>query len=143
MTLALLQHHWALLGASVLGLAVLLFAGWRTWLDSSRGRLHAARRRLLQMRRAAAKRRRACERARSGLERLAARSESVKPSRLQARQEAVMDAEALLKIANDQVMIAENQVRRIIVEEFPPKHHGRMRRRYLPGEREDGKPFTF
>jgi hypothetical protein len=67
----------------------------------------------------------------------------VKPSRLQAAREAVLDAEALLKIAHDQVLIAENRVRKIIVEEFPPKHHGRMRSRYLPGEREDGKPFTF
>jgi uncharacterized membrane protein YccC len=143
MTLALLQQHWALLGASVLGVAVLLFAAWRAWLDSSRGRLRTARRRLLAKRREAARSLRACERARTGLERLAARSESVKPSRLQAAREAVLDAEALLKIANDQVLIAENRVRKIIVEEFPPKHHGRMRSRYLPGEREDGKPFTF
>ena len=38
---------------------------------------------------------------------------------------------------------AENHVRKIIVEEFPPKRHDRMRGKYLPGEREDGKPFSF
>ena len=67
----------------------------------------------------------------------------MKPSRLQAAREAVQDAEALLKIAEDQVLIAENQVRKIIVEEFPPKRHERMRRKYLPEEPENGKPFTF
>jgi hypothetical protein len=143
MTFAYVQQHWALLGASVLGLAVLLFAVWRAWLDSSAGRLRAARRRLVGKRREAARCLRAGERARSRLESLARRSESVKPSRLQAAQEAVQDAEALLKIASDQVLIAENQVRKIIVEEFPPKRHERMRRRYLPGDAEDGKPFTF
>ena len=51
MTFAYVQQHWALLGASVLGLAVLLFAGWRAWLDSSAGRLRAARRRLVEKRR--------------------------------------------------------------------------------------------
>ena len=96
-----------------------------------------------EKRREAARCLRAGERARSRLESLARRSESVKPSRLQAAQEAVQDAEALLKIASDQVLIAENQVRKIIVEEFPPKRHERMRRRYLPGDAEDGKPFTF
>jgi len=143
MTLAQLQQHWALIGASFLGMAALLFAGWRIWLDSSRGRLRAARRRLREKRREAAKCLRARERARTRLEGLAGRSESVKPSRLQAAQEAMQDAEALLKIATDQVLIAANHVRKIIVEEFPPKRHDRMRRRYLPDDGEDGKPFTF
>ena len=143
MTVAYLQQHWALLGAGLLGVAVLLFAAWRAWLDSSRGRLRAARRRLLARQRAAARCLRAGERARSRLERLARRSESVKPNRLQAAEEAVQDADALAKIAGDQVLIAASQLRRIIVEEFPPKRHARLRRRYLPGEGEDGKPFTL
>ncbi len=143
MTLAELQQHWALFGAAAVGAAVLLFAAWRAWLDSSRGRLRAARRRLLQKRREAAKCRRARERVKAKLEGLVGRSESVKPVRLQEARDALQDAEALLKIARDQVLIAENHVRKIIVEEFPPKHHERLRRRCLPGESEDGKPFSF
>ncbi|NIN38846.1 MAG: hypothetical protein GTO67_09360, partial [Gammaproteobacteria bacterium] len=50
---------------------------------------------------------------------------------------------ALLKITADQVLIAENHVRKIIVEEFPPNRHDRMRSKYLPDERQGGKPFTF
>ena len=143
MTLADLQQHWALVGAAALGAAVLLFAGWRAWLDSSRGRLRAARRRLLRKRREAERCRRAGERAKARLEGLAGRSESVKPIRLQEARDALEDAEGLLQIARDQVLIAENHVRKIIVEEFPPKHHERMRRRCLPGEGADGKPFSF
>ena len=143
MTLADLQQHWALIGAAVLGATVSLFAGWRAWLDSSIGRLRAARRRLLRKRREAARCLRAGERAEARLDGLAGRSESVKPVRLQEARDAVQDAEALLKIASDQVLIAENHVRKIIVEEFPPKHHERLRRRYLPGEGDDGKPFSF
>ena len=143
MTFDQLQQHWALLGASVLGLAILLFAGWRAWLDSPRGRLHQARKELRTKVREARKHWRAGGRATVRLERLVAKSESVRPSRLQEATDAVQDAQALLKIANDQVLIAENHVRRIIVEEFPPKYHERMRQRYLPGEGEDGRPFTF
>ncbi len=143
MTIVQLQQHWALLGGSFLGVGALLFAAWRVWLDSPRGRLRSARMRLREKRRKAARCLRGGERARAKFEGLAGRSDSVKPSRLQAAREAVQDAEALLKIAADQALIAENHVRRIIVEEFPPKHHERLRSRYLPGEGGDSKPFTF
>jgi len=143
MTPDLLQQHWALLVAAIVGTAVLLFAVWRAWLDSPRGRLHLARKRLRARTREARKHWRAGGRATVRLDRLVTKSDSVRPSRLQEATDAVRDAEALLKIANDQVLIARNHVRKIIVEEFPPKHHERMRRKFLPGERSDGKPFSF
>ena len=143
MTAADLQQHWALIAAAALGATVLLFAGWRAWLDSSRGRLRAAQRRLLRKRREAEGCMRAGERAKARLDGLISRSESVKPVRLQEARGALQDAEALLKIARDQVLIAENHVRKIIVEEFPPKRHERLRRRCLPDEGDDGKPFSF
>ncbi len=143
MTLAQLQQHWALVGASILGTAVLLFVLWRAWLDSPRGRLAAARRHLQAAVGTARKRQRKVQSLASRLDRLEASSDSVKPVRLRETAEAAQDAEALLKIATDQVLIAENRVRKIIVEEFPPKRHERMRDRYLPGEREDGRPFSF
>jgi hypothetical protein len=143
MTLEFLQMHWALVAASVVGLAVLLFVAWRAWLDSSRGRLQAAHRRLHARRLEAARQRRIVQRATVKLERLQGNAGSVKPLRLQEATEAVQDARALLKIASDQVLIAENHVRKIIVEEFPPKRHERMRRKYLPKEPSNDKPFTF
>lgn len=138
-----LQQHWALLIASIVGTAVLLFAGWRAWLDSPRGRLRTARRRLRDKRVAALRQRKALQRLSSTLDRLERRADSVTPRRLREAAEAVQDAEALLKIAGDQVLVAENHVRKIIVDEFPPRHHERMRSRYLPGDRQEGKPFTF
>jgi hypothetical protein len=138
-----LQQHWALLIASIVGTAVLLFAGWRAWLDSPRGRLRTARRHLRDKRVAALRQHKALQRLSSTLDRLERRADSVTPRRLREAAEAVQDAEALLKIAGDQVLVAENHVRKIIVDEFPPRHHERMRSRYLPGDRQEGKPFTF
>jgi hypothetical protein len=116
---------------------------WRAWLDSPHGRLGIARRHLRDKCVAQAKQRKALQRLSSRLDHLEARSDAVKPRALREAAEAVQDAEALLKIAGDQVLIAENHVRKIIVEEFPPNRHERMRGRFLPGEREDGKPFSF
>ena len=143
MTLDVLQQHWALIIAGSLATAMLLFAGWRAWLDSRHGRLYQARKRLRAKIREARKVWRSGGRATVRLDRLVSKSDSVRPSRLEEATDAVRDAQALLKIANDQVLIARNHVRKIIVEEFPPKHHERMRRKYLPGECSDGKPFTF
>lgn len=143
MTLANLQQHWALVGASVLATAVLLFVLWRAWLDSPRGRLAVARRHLRAALNTARKRQKMARSLAGRLDRLEATSESVKPTRLQEAAEAAQDAEALLKIAADQVLIAENHVRKVIVEEFPPKRHERMRRRYLPADGADRRPFSF
>ena len=143
MTLTFLKNYWATAAASVLVLAILLFAAWRAWLDSPRGRLWSASARLRQKSLEARRQQRTLQRRLTAMERLESRSESVAPRRLQEAAEAAQDAEALLKIAGDQVLIAGNQLRKIIVEEFPPKLHDRLRARYLPGEREDGKPFTF
>jgi hypothetical protein len=143
MTSTFLQQHWALVGASIVGIAVLLFVLWRAWLDSARGRLGAARRQLRTRCLEAQKQRKALQRLSARLDGLESKASAVKPRHLREAAEAVQDAEALLKIAADQVLIAENHVRKIVVEEFPPNRHERMRSRYLPGEREDGKPFTF
>jgi hypothetical protein len=143
MTLSFLEQHWALVSASIVGTAVLLFVAWRAWLDSPHGRLGIARRHLRDKCLAQAKQRKALLRLSSRLDHLETRADAVKPRALREAAEAVQDAEALLKIAADQVLIAENHVRKIIVEEFPPNRHERMRGRFLPGEREDGKPFSF
>lgn len=143
MTLTLLQQYWALFGAGLVGTAVLLFALWRAWGDSRRGRLRAARRRLRAREAEAGRQRIRLQRLQGKLEGLQRKVGSVRPIQLQEAAEEVQDAESLLKIAGDQVLIARNHVRKLIVEEFPPRHHERMRRKYLPGEREDSRPFTF
>jgi hypothetical protein len=143
MTLSFLEQHWALAGAGIVGTAVLLFVAWRAWLDSPRGRLSGARRRLRHKHVEAQRQSKAVQKLSSRLDELEARAESVKPRLLREAAEAVQDAEALLNIAGDQVLIAENHVRKIIVEEFPPRRHERMRSKFLPGETGDSKPFSF
>ena len=125
------QQNWALVSGSVIGWAVLMFVVWRAWQDSARGRLGGELRRLQQARAEERKQQRAVSKAEANLARLQARSESVKPRLLKEAGEAVEDGQALLKIAGDQVLVAETRVRTIIVEEFPPNRHEDLRRRYL------------
>jgi hypothetical protein len=143
MALTFLQQYWALFGSSVVATTVLIFVVWRVWLDSARGRLRVARRRMRAKRLEAQRQRKALQKLSSRLDHLESRADSVKPRLLREAAEAVQDAEALLKIAHDQVLIAENHVRKIIVEEFPPQRHDRMRSKYLTGERQDARPFSF
>ena len=143
MTLEFLQRHWALAAASILVAAIVLFAAWRAWLDSPRGRLHLAQRRLRKKELEARRQQKRLARLSAQLDSLRRKADTVKPIRLQETAEAVQDAEALLKIADDQVLIAGNHVRKIIVEEFPPKRHDRMRSKYLPGEQKDDRPIRF
>ena len=143
MTLEFATTHWALLSASILGLAVVMFVLWRIWLDSVRGQFRAALRRQRQAEREATRQRLALEKSAATLARLQAKADSVKPSRLQEAAGALQDAEALLKIAADQVLIAQNHVRRIIFEEFPPKRHETMRNKYLGKVDDKGRPFSF
>ena len=143
MTVEFLSRHWALLSASVVGFAVVLFVLWRLWLGSARGQLRGELRRLRAANRHADRQRQAVENLTATLNRLLARADSVKPRRVQETREAMEDAQALLKIASDQVLIARNQVRRIIVEEFPPRRHEAMRNKYLGDEEDPGLPFSF
>ena len=143
MTFEFATRHWALLSASVLGCAVVMFALWRIWLDSARGQLRCAVRRLREAERKAHRQRVAGEKSAATLARLLEKAESVKPRHVQETREAVQDAEALLKIATDQVLIARNHVRRIIVEEFPPRRHEAMRKKFLGNDEDPGLPFSF
>ena len=57
--------------------------------------------------------------------------------------EALQDALALEKIADDKAQVTANQVRRVIFEEFPPTRHEKLRRKYLPEDVRDNRPFSF
>ena len=56
MTIEFVLKHWALVSGGVIGLLVALFVCWRSWQDSSRGRL-GGELRLLQQARAEARQR--------------------------------------------------------------------------------------
>lgn len=82
-------------------------------------------------------------RAESRLDRMLQKAEKIRPSELQAAKEALQDARALQKIAEDRLMVAENHVRRIIHEEFPPVKQQKLRARYLPEALPERRPFSF
>lgn len=126
------QQYWALLAAAAIAAGVLIFVGFRLLQNSSRGRLAAEVGTLRKKEKAARKASRAATRARSKLDKLGGRSESVKPRIVEEARGRLADAEALLKIADDQVLVTRNRVRTIILEEYPPKRHEVMRRRLLP-----------
>ncbi len=132
MTLEYAIKNWALLIAAILGAAVLLFVLYRIYQDSAVGRLHSAARLLARRAREARGASKVVERAVARGARLRARAGAVKPRHCRDASEALEDAQALLKIADDQVLIAQNGVRELIIEEFPPNKQPRMRSKYLP-----------
>jgi putative cell wall-binding protein len=83
------------------------------------------------------------EKAERIVRRLHDNADRAKPRHLQEAKDALQDARALAKIAHDKIMVAENHVRRVILEEFPPIKHETMREKYLPNAARDQKPFTF
>lgn len=143
MSESVLQENWALFAASILVAAVLIYLFATVYRKSSRGQLRANSRRLTRAINASRNVQLDLERATAQLEKLQAKASRVKPRLIAEAEEALADARALLKIANDQVLIAENHVRRVIHEEFPPARHEFLRQKYLPSEKDDGKPFTF
>ena len=143
MTLDVLIRHWALIGASVLGTAVLLFVLYRLYEDSGRGRLRTTVRELRSREQAAKKARSVTHKAASRVERLRAKADKVKPRSIEEAAGSLEDARALQKIADDQLLIARNHVRKIILEEYPPGRQEALRRRFLPTDEADRKPFTM
>lgn len=143
MTAEALQSNWALVAAAAVALVILAFLLVRLANTSASAKFRRLKKELAdergKLRRAEAVVRRAERRA----ERLRERAERVKPRVLQEANDAVADAKALARVANDKVLIAENHLRHLIVEEFPPVKQERLRARYLPESAPDKRPFSF
>ena len=131
MTIDDLQQYWALVIASVLVLGIVLFVLFRASQDSRRGRLGSALTCMRDRERAARKAAKALEEATHKIERLKSKSESVPPKQADAARDALLEAKELQKLIDDQLLIARNNVRLLITEEYPPKRHKAMRSKYL------------
>jgi uncharacterized membrane protein YccC len=138
-----IQQYWALFIAAGLGAGVGLFVAARLYGDSARGRLGRSardlRRQYVELVQSADR----VGRAEKRLEKLTKRADSVRPRRMDEARAALDDAQALLRIVEDKVLVAENRVRKLIVEEYPPKRQERLRERYLRRPERDGRPFSF
>ena len=131
MSIEYLQQNWALAIASVLGFGIVLFVLFRASQDSRRGRLGSALTYMRDRERAAQAAAKAVARATTRIERLRAQADSVAPKQADEARDALVEARELEKLIDDQLLIARNNVRMLILEEFPPKRHEAMRSKYL------------
>jgi hypothetical protein len=137
------QQHWALwLAVAPLVVVASAVVAW-AWRRSSRGRLGFALGEHRKALRAAARARRQHDGAKASLERLVKRAGKVKPRIVDEARGRLADQELLARIADDRVQVTANQLRKVIFEEYPPNRHEALRKRYLPGDVADGRPFTF
>ena len=124
-------QNWALVAASVMGLAILLFVLYRLYDASPRGRLSAHVAVLRKHKNEVTQAETRLAKASEQLSALRSKADVVKPSLLSEAEEAIQDAQSLQKIAGDQVLRAQKLVRDVILEEFPPKRHDGLRNKYL------------
>ncbi len=139
----LLKSNWALIVAAIIGSIIIMLIVIQLIKRSAGGQLRQTLKTLAKARLDEEKARKSVEKAERITRRLHENADRAKPRHLQEAKEALEDARALAKIANDKILIAENHVRRVILEEFPPIKHEAMREKYLPNAARDQKPFTF
>jgi hypothetical protein len=131
MTMQLITQNWALVAASVMGFAILLFVLYRLHEVSPRGRLSGHVAALRTHKSEVTKAEASLAKASEQLSSMRSKADAIKPRLLSEAEEAVQDARSLQKIAGDQVLRAKKLVREVILEEFPPKRHDGLRSKYL------------
>ena len=135
--------NWALIAAAgilapVAFLIVVQFIG-----RSATGLLRNTRAELAHEKQELSRAAAATRKAEARVDRMSLKAGKVKPRLLQEAREALADARELEKIAGDRVMVAENHVRRVIHEEFPPEKQGKLRKKCLPAAVPRRRPFSF
>ena len=134
MNIDALTNNWALIAAVVPALIALILI-LRSLVDrTANGQLRSMLKKHREMQNALDAARKLSKKTAARAEKLASKSGSVPPRTLQEAREAAEDANSLEKIAHDRVLVTANNVRRVILEEFPPVKHEKLRDKYLPGE---------
>ena len=139
----LLKSNWALVIAGTIGVIILVLVVIQLFKRSAAGQLRATLTVLAKARQEEAKAMTALDKAERISRRLHEIADRAKPRHLREATEALQDARALAKIANDRILVAENHVRRVIHEEYPPVKQEALRQKYLPDPARDKKPFSF
>ena len=139
----LLKSNWALLVAVGIGLIIAFMVLSQRIRGSAWGQLRETRGALAEARQDEARALQAAKKAERVARRLHGQAERAKPRHVQEAKEVLKDARMLAKIANYKVIVAENHVRRVIHEEYPPVKQGRLRKKYLPEQAPDERPFSF
>jgi len=139
----ILKSNWALAVAAIIGFVIILIVVGNLIRQSAWGQLRQTLQTLAKARQDEAKALKSLEKAEHITRRLHENADRAKPRHLQEAKDALQDARALAKIANDKILIAENHVRRVIHEEYPPIRQEALRQKYLPEPARDKKPFSF
>jgi hypothetical protein len=124
-------QYWALIIAGVLALGVLLFVVYRLLQDSRRGQLANALNEMRERERALYSASRDVAKCLLKCEKLAAAGDSVPPNKLLASKDALAEARETEALLKDQVLVLRNNARTIILQDYPPKQHEAMCRKYL------------
>ena len=129
--LQVFPKYWALIIASVLGLAVLLFVVFRLLQDSRRGHLASALRDLREREKTLQSTSKKVSKCLKKCEKLAAAGDRTPPNKLLEAKDALAEARETEALLNDQVLVLRNNARTIILQGYPPTKHEAMCRRYL------------
>lgn len=140
---AVFANNWALGLAAVIGGLAAITVFVAIFRRSARGQLKRVCAELKKEQKIHRQAAGVTEKSHRRLGKLGKNAEKVKPRLFQEAKDALQDSRALEKIANDQVLIAANHVRRVIHEEFPPSRQQALRDRYLPTGQQDKRPFSF
>ncbi len=138
-----LKSNWALLVAAVIGFFIVLMVIASLIGRSSWGQLRQTLRTLAKARQNEAKALKSAEKAERVARELHENADRAKPRHLQEAKDTLEDARALVIIANDKILVAENDVRLVIHDEYPPVRQEALRQKYLPDPARDKKPFSF
>ena len=128
----------------LVGLGIFLAVGLVVILPNlvptSRGRLNKQRRELRHRLYQHVQAQRAADRAAKKFEAMNARAAKVKPRILRECEATAEDMRRMLVHAKDKVLVAENHVRKIILEEFPPVEQPKLVEKYLSNCDENAVP---
>ena len=133
MTVDFIIRNWALVAASILATGILMFVLVRLYRESDRGQLGNRVRALQGRYKEVARAQKGLDKASERLDELRKKASTVKPRHVEEAGEAVEDALLLINNANDQALIAEKNVRELILDEYPPEQHEALRQKYLSG----------
>ena len=134
MSVEFLIRNWALVVASILATGILMFVLVRLYRESDRGQLGNRVRALQGCYKNVARAQKRLDKVSERLDELRKKASTVKPRHVEEAGEAMEDARMLLNNANDQVLIAEKDVRQLILDEYPPNRQNALRQKYLAAD---------
>ncbi len=129
--LQVFPQYWALIVASILGLAIALFVVFRLFQDSRRGQLASALNELRAREQSLHSTSKRVSKLLKKCEKQAASGDKVPPNKLLGAKDALAEARETEALLKDQVLVLRNNARNIILQDYPPTQHEAMCRKYL------------